>query len=638
MNVQAFLSPQRVGLDYRAFLVLAIQLGLGVGSFIASFALRLDMDLGEVPWLLVGKTIPLLIVVRAAASVMFRLHRGLWRYVSVVDFLQIMKATTVGSVLFVVLLIPIYGLEGFPKSVFFLDWAGNIFLLSGVRLITRVARERSAPLKGSDTRLKRLLIVGAGDAGAALCKQALASRAFRYKPVALVDDDRGKIGTSISGIPVVGTCGDIPRVVREQRIDTAVIAIPSASPSQKRRLVEICQRAGVPVRIQPATPELLDGTVSINRIREVDLADLLGRPQAKLDLEATQRFLRGKRILITGAGGSVGSELVRQILRFEPGLMLLVDHAENPLFLLEAEVRAASPGAQFVAQVADVVDPIEMGRLMNGHRPEVVFHAAAHKHVPLMERSPLEAVKNNVGGTFCTAKCAQEAGVETFVLVSTDKAVEPRSVMGVTKRLAELLVREMNDEGPTQFVTVRFGNVLGSNASVVPIFKQQIQEGGPLTITHPEARRYFMSVSEAAALILQAGAAGTGGETFVLDMGEPVKIVDLAETLITVSGFKPREEIDLVFTGLRPGEKLSEELHLKEEELEPTQYEKLMVLKNSHPTKGIGAKVTELLQCLTSLEPEAVKARLRTLVPEYCPEDTTPRPPSLEQEESRRSV
>ena len=608
---------------YRKVLVVLVQLGLVVASYVASFVLRLDLDLGRIPVDVILKTLPLLIIVRMGTLAVFHLYQGLWRYVGVPDLLQIIKATTVSSLLFAALELVIFGPQGFPRSVFFLDWAGNIFLLSGTRLIVRVFRERFRPIEGLDGASKgaskRLLIIGAGDAGAALCAQVLSTTTLRYKPVAFVDGDRRKVGNTILGVPVAGRWEDITRVIGDYRVDSAVIAIPSPTPSEMRSLVGICQTAQVPFKVLPATSDLLDGTVSISRIREVDPVDLLGRPPARLDRAAIQSFVRGRRILITGAAGSVGSELATQIAGLRPDLLVLIDHAENPLFFLESEIRDTFPDVSVAAQVSDVTDEDKMSRVMTSYRPQVVFHAAAHKHVPLMERTPEEAVKNNVGGVYVMAKCAQMAGVEILVLVSTDKAVKPSSVMGASKRLAELLIQEINEQKLTRFTAVRFGNVVGSNASVVPIFKRQIANGGPLTVTHPDATRYFMSVSEAAGLILQAGAVGTGGEVFVLDMGEPLRIVTLAETMITLSGLKPYEDIDIVFIGLRPGEKLSEELNFDGEEFRPTGYEKLLVLRKDHHPPGVVARVEEFLGDLATLEPEEVKSRLRSLVPEYQP-------------------
>ena len=609
-------------LRYRRIIGFCIQLSLVVSSFIAAFVLRLDLDVSEIPWTLILKALPLLIVVRMGTLFLFSLHKGLWRYVGVVDLVQIIKASTVSSLAFAAFQIAIFGLEDFPRSVFFLDWAGNIFLLSGVRVAVRLLRERTGSKEDVGRPFQRVLIVGAKDPGVELCKQALGNQAFRFKPVAFVDDEPSNVGTSILGIKVAGLWEDIPEVVTENRVDLAVICLPSAAPAERKSVVEYCQKAGVTFKILPPTPELLDDNVNISLIRDVDPADLLGRPSAKLDLSAVQRFIRGKRVLITGAAGSVGSELSRQIAALQPENISLIDHAENSLLFLESELRESYPDVPQIAQVVDVTNEVTLGRLIAEVRPQIVFHAAAHKHVAFMERSPDEAVKNNVGGTYVLAKCCQAAGVESVVMVSTDKAVKPTSVMGATKRLTELVVQRMNDFGPTCFVSVRFGNVLGSNGSVVPIFRQQIAAGGPITVTHPEVDRYFMSVPEAAGLILQAGSVGTGGEIFILEMGEPVRIVTLAETMITLSGLKPYEEIDIVFTGLRPGEKLTELLYFDNEELRETGYEKLLVLKNAATSAVTLSDVEDFLDSLSTLDGEQVKLRLKNLVPEYNPSPT----------------
>ncbi len=611
---------------YHTVFALMVQLGLVAVSYVASFVLRLELEGSGAPWGLVLKTLPLLVAIRLVTLALFGLHRGLWRYVSVVDLLQIIKAVTIGSLVFAGLEIAIFGLQEFPRSIFFLDWMACIFLLSGIRLFVRLVREQFLPMKKDDPSFQRLLIVGAGDAGAELCKQALSSPAWRLKPVAFVDDAPHKTGTSILGMPVAGRSRDIPRVVDEYGVNLVVIAIPSATPLEKRALVDVCQQCEVPFKILPAMPDLLEGTVSITQVRDVDPADLLGRPPARLDRSAIRNLIHNQKIvLVTGAAGSVGSELARQIAGLGPRLVVLVDRAENPLLFLETDLRAAFPDVPMIFQIADVTDHVEMAKLMSEYAPQVVFHAATHKHVSLMERTPGQAVKNNVAGTYVLAQCAQDADVETFVLVSTDKAVKPTSVMGATKRLAELLIQDMDELRKTRFVSVRFGNVLGSNASVVPIFKQQIAKGGPVTVTDPQAQRYFMSITEAAGLILQAGAVGTGGEIFVLDMGEPVKITHLAETLVTLSGLKPYEDIAITFVGLRPGEKLSEELHFDGENFAPTKYEKLLVLAPHDRSRSVLPEVERLLQILPQLEPEEVKQELKRLVLEYQPS-----PPSSE--------
>ena len=609
---------------YRRPLVVGVQLVLVVASFLASFILADGLSTG-LSGTLVIQALAILLPLRLGSMLYFRLFHGLWRYVGTQDLVQITKAATASSLVVVPIAVALFGFDTFLTRVLFLDWAGNIFLLGGIRLAARALRERIRPAGPVAAQARRLLIVGAGDAGAMLCSQALTSPELRFIPVAFVDDDSRKAGTAILGIPIAGTSSDIPRIVAERRVDTIVIAIPSAAPEEMRALVELCQRSGVPFKTLPAMPDMLEQSVYIRRIREVDLADLLGRPQAKLDRTSIQELVRGARVLVTGAAGSVGSELARQIALLEPELLVLVDRAENPLRLLQTELAATGAGSgPSHAEIVDVTDEQAVGGLMDRYRPQLVFHAAAYKHVAFMERAPAGAVTNNIGGTHVVARAAQAANVSKFVLVSTDKAVNPTSVMGVTKRVAERMMSEMNRQGPTRFIAVRFGNVLGSAGSVVPVFKEQIARGGPVTVTHPDARRYFMSLSEAAELIMQAAAVGGGGERFVLEMGEPVKIVDIAETLISLSGLRPHEDIPIVFTGLQDGEKLSEELHGSGETLEPIAGTKLRKVRLPHEPTEVMREALDLCHQVASLAPEEIKARLRVLVPEYEPAPTAP--------------
>ena len=602
---------------HRRLLVISIQLALAVVSLIASFMLANGVT-AEFPLELAIQAFVLLIPLRLASMIYFRLFHGMWRYVGARDIIQITKATTVSSLVFAPLALAIFGLDAFPKRVFFIDWAGNIFLLGGVRLAARVLRERLRPPSYAHGPWQRLLIVGAGDAGAMLCNQMLASPQFRFTPVAFADDDPRKHGTTILGIPVAGSLSDIPSIVIDYRVAMIVIAIPSANSGQMQSIVELCQRGGVPFKTLPAMPDMLEEKVNIHRIRDVDLADLLGRPQAKLDHQSIRKLIAGKRILVTGAAGSVGSELARQIFPLNPELLLLVDRAENQLLLLQAELRATwANRTPPIAEIADVTDPSSVEQMMDGYRPDVVFHAAAYKHVAFMERAPVEAIKNNIGGTHVLARSAQQAAVEKFVLVSTDKAVNPTGVMGVTKRIAELMVQEFNRKGSTRFMTVRFGNVLGSSGSVIPIFKEQIARGGPVTVTDPGASRYFMSIPEAAELIMQAAAIGDGGECFVLDMGEQVRILEIAETLISLSGLKPMEDIQIVYTGLGSGEKLREELQGKDEMLEATSYDKLLIVRLLRKSEEVMEKAVDLWHLASTLDRKEIRDRLKDLVPEY---------------------
>ena len=502
-------APPRLSRRTRRLVLVLLHLALVTASFWAAFAIRFDFDFDRIPTHKFWESLPILLAVRLASLAGFRLFRGMWRYVAIPDLLQILKATIVSTAAFIFLQWWLFGFYGFPRSVILIDFAGNILVLSGIRLAVRIIREWSMGGIRSGVEGERLLIIGAGDAGASLCSQAFSTSAFHYTPVVFADDDQGKIGQTIIGVPVAGRISDIPSLVRRYSVDIAVIAIPAASSSRKRAIVEICREAGVECKILPATSDLVDGSVSISEIREVDIVDLLGRPQAELDVDLIRDSIKGKKVMVTGAAGSVGGELVRQIAALEPSLLVLVDRAENQLVYFESEIRPVLvPGTELIVRIVDVNDRPALLRLMKESYPDSVFHAAAHKHVNLMEDAPSQAISNNVGGTLSVAKCAIEVGADNFLLISTDKAVNPSSVMGATKRLAELAIRELNPTSSTRMIAVRFGNVLGSNASVVPIFRRQIENGGPVTVTDPGVERYFMSGTEAVGLILQAAAVG----------------------------------------------------------------------------------------------------------------------------------
>ena len=602
----------------RLLVLVVLHAVLVTASFWASFAIRLDFDIDRIPKDVFWQSLPVLLAVRLASLAGFRLFRGMWRYVAIPDLLQIFKATLISSVVFVILQMWLFGLVGFPRSVFLIDFAGNLFLLSGVRLAVRILRERSINGPDLGDTGGRLLIIGAGDAGASLCSQAFSTNSFQYSPVVFADDDSNKVGQTIIGVPVAGRITDIPSLVRRYSVDIAVIAIPAASSSRKRAIVEVCREAGVECKILPSTSDLVDGTVSISQIREVDIVDLLGRPQAELDVDLIRDSIEGKKVMVTGAAGSVGSELARQIVALEPSMLVLVDRAENQLVYFEAEIRRdANPTTELIIRIVDVNDEPAILRLMKECYPDTVFHAAAHKHVNLMEDSPSQAIANNVGGTLSVARSAIEVGADNFLLISTDKAVNPTSVMGATKRIAELVIRELDRTSSTRFIAVRFGNVLGSNASVVPIFKRQIEHGGPITVTHPDVERYFMSGTEAVSLILQAAALGKGGEVYILEMGDPVKIVTLAETLISLSGLVPGEDIEIVYTGLKPGEKMSEVLNFSGEDVVETGLEKLWVLNDHETENGVVESAEKLLKDLTDLGESGARDRITDVVAGY---------------------
>jgi len=497
------------------------------------------------------------------------------------------------------------------------DMFATVLLLGGLRMLIRLYYEEFRTVEGG--RLKRLLIVGAGDAGEELL------RAIRHKPVAeyevigFIDDDPRKRGTLIHGLPILGTVEELPKISKTRNIEEIAIAMPSASPAQLRRVVQVCTGTKIRFRTVPSITDIASGKFTVSQIRDVDISDLLGREVVELDLDLIEAFIRGKIILVTGAGGSIGSEMCRQVCNFSPKLLLLVEQAENPLFYIERELHNQFPDIAMKAIICNITDKMRVKEVFERYRPEVVIHAAAHKHVPLMELNPGEAIKNNIVGTQVVADAADNHSTTNFVMISTDKAVNPTSVMGSSKRVAEMYIQDLNRISQTHFVTVRFGNVLGSDGSVVPIFKKQIAEGGPLTVTHPEMKRYFMTIPEASQLVLQAATMGKGGEIFVLDMGEPVKIVDLARELITLSGFRPGEDIEMVFTGPRPGEKLFEELSIKGEDMQLTRHPKIVIWKNIPVDHNkVQAGINELVNKTQSYN--EIVQKIKELVPEYTGE------------------
>lgn len=502
------------------------------------------------------------------------------------------------------------------EGVIMLDLLTTIMLLAGLRMLVRLYHEEFF----SETRgsARRFLIVGAGNAGEALLREMLRRKDVQYEVVGFIDDNPAKIGMSIHGIPVLGNVDQLPEICRKHNIDEIAIAIPSANRKQLRRVVQVCEGTKLRFSTVPSLTDIASGKLRVSQMRDVDINDLLGRDEVKLDLADIEKYLNGRTILVTGAGGSIGSEMCRQVCAFGPKALLLVEQAENPLFFIERELLCRFPDVRMHSLICNITDKQRVDQIFSFYRPEIVIHAAAHKHVPLMENNPGEAVKNNVLGTCTVANAADTYGASGFVMISTDKAVNPTSIMGATKRVAEMYIQDLNKTSKTRFVTVRFGNVLGSNGSVVPIFKQQIAAGGPVTVTHPEMRRYFMTIPEASQLVLQAAAMGEGGEIFVLDMGEPVKIVDLARELITLSGFRPGEDIEIAFSGLRPGEKLFEELSIEGEDMLQTRHPKIAVWKNIPKDRETLRKGIEaLLRVAVTQDREKIIETIRFLVPEF---------------------
>ena len=504
-----------------------------------------------------------------------------------------------------------------PRSVIVLDWAGTVLAVGGIRALWRSVREELRPIFTSKP-IRTALIVGADEAGELLARNLMSAANSQYFVVGFLDDDPGLLHNRVAGLEVLGGIDSASHEVGRRRVDEVMVQSGSLTGKRFRKLLDDCTQAGAQVKVMPAIDELLVGhdTPSHVKPRPVEIKDLLRREPVKLDNAAVRHLIEGNTVLVTGAGGSIGSEICRQVLRFHPKKLLLVERAENALFLLEQEFCRYDPRPPFEPLIADITDEARMDQIMITHRPDVIFHAAAHKHVPMMEWNPAEAIKNNCIGTQILARLADRHGVRSFVMISTDKAVNPTSVMGCSKLIAERFVQALSAESKTRFLVVRFGNVLASNGSVVPIFQEQIRLGGPVTITHPEIARYFMMIPEASQLVLQAAAMGIGGEIFVLDMGESVKIVDLARDLIALSGLG-EDDIEIVFTGLRPGEKLYEELYFDDEQRVPTHHAKVFCALHRPTTLADAEAVIDELANVIDETPDVVKSRLRELVAEY---------------------
>ena len=546
----------------------------------------------------------------------FKLDRGWWQYVSIRDFARLAAANAGGSVLGSLLLLWLAP-RGFPRSVYFLDSLLCFGLTAGVRMAVRLVFEFSRSPNLSIR--KRTLIFGAGDAGVTLLREIERNPALRYEVIGFIDDDSAKCGHVIHRVNVLGNGPALPSIVASEAIEVVLIALPSATGRQMTTVLKHCQAAGVSYKTVPGLAEVIEGNGLANQIREVAVEDLLGRNPVRLEEDQIRGALEGKVVLVTGAAGSIGSELCRQIARFHPAGIVGFEIAESPLFEIDREMRQAFPKVPFYPEIGSVQNRVRLDEVLRQYSPSVVYHAAAYKHVPLMEAHVFEAIENNVFGTYNVAMAAAEHGVADFVMISSDKAVRPTNIMGASKRVAELLLLALQN-GRTKYVAVRFGNVLGSNGSVIPTFKKQIATGGPVTVTHPDMRRFFMSIPEACQLVLQAAVIGKGGQICVLDMGEPVKIVDLARNLILLSGLRPDEDIKIEFTGIRPGEKLYEELSTMLEETVPTAHEKVRIFVGNGMSEG---DMLTWLDCLREIcqtrDAGRLVVALKEIVLDYSP-------------------
>lgn len=577
----------------------------------------LRFNLSTIPAFYLSSALTLLfpvIVIQVAVYLYFGLYRGDWRYASVPDLMRIIKACAVGACLNFFALSLLVGLSGVPRSVIPLYGILLVFCLGGGRFTYRKIKERGNLFSDST----RVLIVGAGQAGESLVRDMLRDPDCHYFPVGFVNDRQHRIGEEIHRVRILGKIRDISHIVKKYNVELIIIALPLASASKMRRIVKHCSETKIPFRTLPSVKDIADGHISINKLRDVSIEDLLGRREVSLDFEQISQSLTNQKVLITGGGGSIGAELCRQVARVAPKKLIIVENNELNLYTIERELNRAFPQLDFHLCLADITDKIAVKQMMQQHEPDIIYHAAAYKHVPLLESQVRSAVINNVMGTQTVAEEAARVGVKEFILISTDKVVNPENIMGATKRVAEIFCQNLNKMSNTKFITVRFGNVLDSTGSVIPLFRQQISEGGPVTVTHSEVTRFFMTIPEAAQLILQATVMGQGGEIFVLDMGEPIKIRDLAEQMIELSGHVVDEDIDITFIGLRPGEKLHEELFHSNEMLMSTSHSKILRARHREVDwdQFIGG-ITGLNVMCQSTDPSQLLDSLLTLIPEY---------------------
>jgi FlaA1/EpsC-like NDP-sugar epimerase len=585
-----------------------------VACYFLAYAMRFDFRIPATE--LQGFFVTLTAVTMVKLMVFYaggHFHRS-WHYVSFSDLAAILRSSTIASLIIAALDYLMSESYHIPRLILLMDWIITIVAIGGMRAFARLLREEIRPrLQSSGYR--KALIVGANQSGETLARHLLANPKLKCLVAGFLDEDEPRYGSTIGGIPVLGHPNAALDYAAALDADQILVIAGVLTGPQLRSLMDECNKAGLQLKVIPAVEDLLSSDYSV-QMRDVDINDLLRREPVRLSNDAIHHLVAGKTVMVTGAGGSIGSEICRQLLKFHPRRLLLVERSENSLFVIDQEFKALHLDSDIVPCVADISDRVRMESLLEHHRPEIVFHAAAHKHVPMMEYNPGEAIKNNVLGTRLLAELADEYGVQKLVVISTDKAVNPTSVMGASKHLAERFVQAFSEEATTQFVVVRFGNVLASNGSVVPIFQDQIRRGGPITVTHPEIERFFMTIPEASQLVLQAASMGKGGEIFVLDMGEPVRIVDLAKDLIRLSGLQP-DDIEIAFTGLRPGEKLFEELYFEDEEMLPTQHTKVFAAFHRPCTLAEVRKAIDGLANHVHASPEELRSRIKAILPEY---------------------
>jgi FlaA1/EpsC-like NDP-sugar epimerase len=601
----------------KRIIVICCDIFLIAFSYYFSFMIRFEMDIPSPFFLTMLTTLPLVIIIRFGSFWYFGLYRGMWRFASIDDLLSIIKAISAGSVLIILFLYLINQFLGYPRSIFFIDWLMLIILVGGFRFSIRLLKEISH-VNNRDG--KRVLIVGAGEAGEIILREMIRNKEIKYNPIGLIDDDPSKIGSKIHGIKVLGDRTKIPAMVNRHGIDEIIISIPSARGSQIKCIIEQCVKTKAKFKTLPSLSEIINDQVSVNQIRDLDVEDILGREPVKIDINSIKEGIYGKSVLITGAGGSIGQELCRQIANLNPEILLLFEHGENSLFYIDKELKETFPNLRSIPLLADVTNKEQTRKILRHFRPDIIFHAAAHKHVPLVEINPTEGIRNNVLGTKNIADAAIDSKVDKFVFISTDKAVRPVNFMGVSKKIAEQYISGISQNNSVKFLSVRFGNVIGSTASSFRIFREQINNGKPITITDPRATRYFMTVSEAVQLVLQAANFGKGSEIFILDMGKPINIYELAKTMILLSGKEPGKDVEIVFTGLRLGEKLSEELFDDScENLVPTEHKKIYSVRkeNSCDFNVLFENIYELENMVSSLDETQIVNKICEIVPDF---------------------
>ncbi len=612
------------------WVVLVVDAILVAGAYLLGYYLRFDGDVPAAEFARWRHTVVWIVPLKLACFYFFGLYKGMWRYTGVYDLENLIKACVISSGIIVFILVLKVRFVGFPRSIFVMDLLLTFLFVSGARvgirllLSSRHEKYRFPFFKKKPTDEKRVLIVGAGDAGEKLIREIKDNPGIKYDVAGFIDDAGHKRNKTIHGVSVLGSTAEIKKIVEEETVDEIIIAISTASATEMRRIVGACEATGLPCKTVPGVGELIEGKVSVQSIRKVRYEDLLGRRQIQLNLAQIGGYLTGKRVMVTGGVGSIGSELCRQISRFEPGKLVIVDINESGLYDMEMDFKARLPNMAIVPVLCPVQDWHVMNRLFERENPEVVFHAAAYKHVPMMELHPWEAVLNNIVGTQCLLELCARNGVERCVVVSTDKAVRPTNVMGASKRVGELLAQTYAAELGARNMCVRFGNVIYSVGSVVPLFRKQIERGGPVTLTHRDVMRYFMTIPEASRLILQAGAIGNGGEIFILKMGTPIRIADMARDLIRLSGYEPEKEIEIREIGLRPGEKLIEELIIEGEGIKETSHEEIMVLRgeNRMTVKEMRKNIKRLVNFAKAGNGDGIRDELKKIVPEYDPLDS----------------